>query len=34
MRAAERVLKYLSGTYADGIFYGKKIEHPNKLWVA
>ena len=32
MRAAEHVLKYLSGTYADGIFYGKNIEQPNKLW--
>jgi hypothetical protein len=31
--AAEHVLKYLSGTYADGIFYGKNSEQPNKLWV-
>ncbi len=23
MRAAEHVLKYLSGTYTDGIYYGK-----------
>ena len=33
MRAAECFLKYLSDTYADGIFYRKKIEQPNKLWV-
>jgi hypothetical protein len=32
MCASEHVLRYLSGTYADGIFYGKNIEHHNKLW--
>jgi len=30
----EHVLRYLSGTYADGIFYGKNIDQPtNYGWV-
>ncbi len=32
MRAAEHVLKYLSGTYTDGIYYGKDSQQLNKLW--
>jgi hypothetical protein len=32
MRAAEHVLKYLSGTYTDGIYYGKDSQRLNKLW--
>ena len=29
---AEHVLKCLSDTHADGIFYGKSIEQPQKPW--
>jgi hypothetical protein len=32
MRAVEHVLKYLSGTYTDGIYYGKDSQRLNKLW--
>jgi len=32
MRAAEHVLKYLSGTCADRIYYGKDSQQLNKLW--
>jgi hypothetical protein len=32
MRAPEHVLKYLSGTYTDGIYYGKDSQRLNKLW--
>ena len=32
MRAAEHVLKNLSGTYTDGIYYGKDSQRLNKLW--
>jgi hypothetical protein len=32
MRAAEYVLKYLSGTYTDGIHYSKDSQRLNKLW--
>ncbi len=32
MRAVELVLKYLSGTYADGILYENKNEQRNRLW--
>jgi hypothetical protein len=32
MRAEEHVLKYLSGTYTDGIYYSKDSQRLNKLW--
>ncbi len=31
-RASEHVLKYLSGTYTDGIYYGKDSQRLKKLW--
>ncbi len=35
MRAVEHVLKYLSGTYTDGIYYGKDSQRLKKIrgWV-
>jgi len=32
MRAVELVLKYLSGKYTEGIYYGKDSQRLNKLW--
>ncbi len=32
MKAAEHVLKYLSGSYADGLYFGENLEQPNRLW--
>jgi hypothetical protein len=32
VRAAEHVLKYLSGTYTDGIYYGKDRQGLKKIW--
>ena len=32
MRTVEHVLKYLSGTYTDSIYYGKDSHRLNKLW--
>jgi hypothetical protein len=32
MKAAEHVLKYLSGSYADGLYFGENLEQRNGLW--
>lgn len=32
MKAAEHVLKYLSGSYTDGLYFGENLDQRKRLW--